>query len=80
MFGRWSGTYLEHLDVGNAEVQVRSVTKDEAAAEEQPDREDGAHKHRSGHVDVLDAIEQTSRPLKHPRANSLPRKQVRCRQ
>ncbi len=54
---------LEHLDVGDAEIEVGGVAEDEASAEKKADGEDGADKHVLCEVDVLRAIEEARRPL-----------------
>jgi len=40
-----NGTYLEHLDVRNTQVQIGGVAEDETAAEEEANRKDRAHEH-----------------------------------
>ena len=56
------GTNLEHLDEGNAEVEVGEVTADQAQAEEEADRHDGAEVNTARHLDRLAAIEQSGVP------------------
>lgn len=51
-------TDLEHLDEGDGEEEVCSVTEDEAAAEEDADGQDGPEEELLCHVDVLDTIQQ----------------------
>lgn len=53
---------LEHLDKGDAEVEVDHVAADETAAEEEADRDDGAQVKAARHLDVLAAIQEGGRP------------------
>ena len=62
---------LEHLDVGDAEIEVGGVAKDEASAEKKADGEDGTDEHVLCEVDVLRAIEEARRPLEYARAGCL---------
>jgi hypothetical protein len=56
-------THLEHLDVRDAEVEIRRVAQDQATAEQQRDWENGFEEHVFIHVDVFRAVEEISRPL-----------------
>lgn len=53
-------TYLEHLDEGNAEVQVRDVSADEAQAEEDADRDDSPQIDAPRHLDRLTSVNKAS--------------------
>lgn len=53
---------LEHLDEGDAEVEVHHVAADETAAEEKADGDDGAQVEAARHLDVLAAIEEGGCP------------------
>ena len=66
-----SRAYLEHLDVRDAEVEISGVAEDEAAAEEQADREDGLDEHLLRHTDVLGSVQQMGRSLEDTCPNSL---------
>lgn len=50
------GGGLEHLDEGDAQVQVRQVAEDEARAEQEADGHDGAQVDLARHLDRLAAI------------------------
>ena len=58
---KWKGggeaTYLEHLDIGYAEIEIRSIAEDETCAEEKADGENRPNKHVFRKVDILCAIE-----------------------
>jgi hypothetical protein len=56
-------TNLEHLDVRDAEVEIRRVAQNQATAEQQRDWENGFEEHVFIHVNVFRAVEEISRPL-----------------
>lgn len=51
---------LEHLDEGDAQVQVSQVAADQAQAEKQTDRDDGPQVHPARHLHGLAPIEESS--------------------
>ena len=55
-------TNLEHLNEGDAEVQIGEVTADQAQAEEEADWDDGAQVDAPRHLDRFPAIEQCRVP------------------
>lgn len=54
------GGGLEHLDKGNAQVEVGHVTANQAQTEHYTDRDDSAEVDTAGHLDLLAAIEDSS--------------------
>lgn len=54
------GCGLEHLDEGNAEVEVGHVTANQAQTEHYTDRDDSAEVDTAGHLDLLTAVEDSS--------------------
>jgi hypothetical protein len=62
-------TDLEHLDVGHAEVEVRSVAENERTREENSDGKNALDEHGTVHADVLGTIDQASRALQHTRTH-----------
>ena len=64
------GTNLEHLDEGNAEIEVGEVAADQAQAEEEADRDNRAKIDLASHLNRLPAIEQCSVPSKDLGHNS----------
>jgi hypothetical protein len=61
--GGEEGTYLEHLDVRYAEIEIRSIAEDETCAEEKADGENGPDKHVLREMDIFCAVEEVSCPL-----------------
>ena len=53
---------LEHLDEGDAQVQIGQVAADETSAVEQSDRYDGAQVQAARHLHLVSAIEQAGGP------------------
>ena len=51
-------TYLEHLNVRYAEVEVRGIARDERAAEEETDGENRPEEHILGYVNILRTIHE----------------------
>ncbi len=51
-------TNLEHLDEGNAEVEVGQVAADQAQAKEEADRDNGAEVDAARHLDRLPTIKE----------------------
>ena len=58
------GTDLEHLDEGNAEIEIGEVAADQTQAEEETDRDNGAQIDLASHLNRLPAIEQCGIPSK----------------
>ena len=56
------GRRLEHLDEGDAEVQVHHVAAHQAGAVEQADGHNGAQVDAARHLDILAPIKECSRP------------------
>lgn len=56
-------TCLEHLDVGYAEIEIRSIAEDETCAKEKADGENRPNKHVLRKMDILCAVEEVSCPL-----------------
>jgi hypothetical protein len=56
-------TCLEHLDVGYAEIEIRSIAEDETCAKEKADGENRPNKHVLREMDILCAVEEASCPL-----------------
>jgi len=49
-------TYLEHLNKWNRKIEVRLVAQDQAATEQEANRQDGAEENIFGNIDILDTI------------------------
>lgn len=64
-------THLEHLDVGDTQIQIRRVAEDQTAAEEDTDGENGLDEHFLGHINVLGAVEQGRCALQYARSYRL---------
>lgn len=58
--------YLQHLDVSNREIQIRSVAEDERSAEEKTDGENRPEEHILGDMYVFCSIYQVRCTLEHP--------------
>lgn len=61
--------HLKHLDVGNAQVQIRSIAENQAAREEETNGQDRANEHFFRHMHIPDAIEEIGCALENARTN-----------
>jgi len=69
---------LEHLDEGDAQVQVDHVAAHQASAVEQADGHDGAQVHPPRHLDLLTAIEKGRGARENLRRGSCKDKMPTC--
>lgn len=53
-----AGPYLQHLDEGNAQIQISHVTADQTQTEHQADGDDSAEVDTARHLDRLAAVEE----------------------
>ncbi len=58
-------THLEHLDEGDAEVEVCQIAKHQTPTERRTDGEDGAEEDPARHFDRLPAVEDRRAPSQH---------------
>ena len=62
-------TYLEHLDVGNAQIEIGSVAEDQTTREEHSNRQNRLEEHILAHMDVLGCVEEVCRALQYAGPN-----------
>ena len=59
---RTGGTNLQHLNEGQAKIQVGHVAEDQAQAEAESDRDHGSKVYSARHLHSVTAVEESRRP------------------
>jgi hypothetical protein len=78
-FLRPMSTHLQHLNEGDAQIEIGLVSTDQAQTEEEADREDGAEVDLAGHLDSFASIEK-SRGFRQELGHERRKNHVPCRQ